>query len=637
MTQPFLRLSASAIIALAALYAATHAFGGFSGDSLIYLGRALADVDPDGVGRDLMFRYDGQSRFSIFPQVAAWLAAHVSLLATAMILVAASSALWFGGLLALARRAAPDRLTACIALVILAPAGYGGFELLRYAETLAIPRPFAEAFVLMALAAYLGGRLWLAGALLVASALFHPIMALAGVATIGLALGAEDRRWLAAPVLAVIALVIAVASGAPLAQRLVTPIDPQWLAALQTRNAYLFPHLWPTSAFALPAVQAATLVLAATRAEGRLRNVLIASLVAGAAGLALAWACGLFEPLLLVVQAQMWRMWWLTAVLAALSLAICAVRLGRSDASDRLALAMLALAWTFWRDMDGLAALFAFAALFLATRPAERRIAISDGVVRIIWIAVALAVVAPALLDLRELRHFAGMFQPDYAPSVMALVLRFLGAPLLFGALALAAFGAPRSPVLSGAPALAAALVAFIFAAWLWNDASSYDRALGRASRQADLERLAPQQQGEILWLSAALEPWVYLHRPNWSAELQGAGGVFSRELATIYADRAEFQIALGLRDESMMRRPLKGAKTFHPALTTANLRPVCARPDAPAYIVAPVRKDAALDPELKAEIWTPPAVRVEAVLAADRVDYPRIDAYAVIDCANLR
>ena len=66
-----------AAIAVAAFL--NHPFGGITGDAKIYIGRALADIDPDNVGRDLMFRLDGQSGFTVFRPLARWLVAHLGL------------------------------------------------------------------------------------------------------------------------------------------------------------------------------------------------------------------------------------------------------------------------------------------------------------------------------------------------------------------------------------------------------------------------------------------------------------------------------------------------------------------------------------------------------------------------------
>src|ERR1700722_15101495 len=50
-----------------ALWALTHAYQGIGGDASIYIGRAPPHLDPGGLGRDLLFTHDGQSRFSLYP------------------------------------------------------------------------------------------------------------------------------------------------------------------------------------------------------------------------------------------------------------------------------------------------------------------------------------------------------------------------------------------------------------------------------------------------------------------------------------------------------------------------------------------------------------------------------------------
>lgn len=622
------------LVALVALYALTHPFAGFTGDAQIYMGRALADLDPTGVGTDVMFRLDGQSRFSIFPALAAWLVAHMPPIDAAMLLVGASGALWCAAAVALARAAAPSRPLAVAAVLVLAPTFYGGFNLLRYAEGLAIPRPFAEAFVLFALAAFVANRRLVAMLCLAVAAAFHPIMALAGVATVALCLCMEDRRWLIAAAALVAAMLAATFAGAPFLDRLRTVIDAEWLDLLKSRNAYLFPHLWPASAWALPAVQAITILVAVRRASPALRRLLLASLIVGAAGVVVALLAGLYEPVLLVMQAQLWRMWWLTAAMAALALGLCALNLGACSARERLSLALLALAWALAQEA-GLYAPLVAALAFALDRLSGLKI--SDEIGRAFWLGAGVAVIAPLAVDLPSLQLFGGLFQPDFAPAMMPLVLKFAGPPLLFGAVALAAFGLPDALAARvwalGAATAALAAVAGMF----WNDASSFDRKIGGGGRQADLERMMPDRAGDVLWLYGSLEPALWLGRPSWSADMQGAGAVFSRELAMTYRDRARAQIDAGLRDETIIKRVPYRPKTFHPAVTRESVAAICGRKDGPASIVAPVSESAALDPALKAKIWTPPAVRVEMLFKGDGVEFPRLDRYAIVGCAGLR
>ncbi|MCC2103475.1 MAG: hypothetical protein KDJ20_05235, partial [Hyphomicrobiales bacterium] len=80
--------SVAAFLTLAAFYALEHPYAGILGDAKIYMGRALADLDAGGVGRDLMYRLDGQSQFSLFTPAARWLVAHLQLAAGSLVIAA---------------------------------------------------------------------------------------------------------------------------------------------------------------------------------------------------------------------------------------------------------------------------------------------------------------------------------------------------------------------------------------------------------------------------------------------------------------------------------------------------------------------------------------------------------------------
>ena len=625
---------AAALLALAAFYALEHPFAGITGDSKIYMGRALADLDPSGVGRDLMFRLDGQSQFSLFTPAARWLVGHLPLALVAASMAAVGGLLWIAGALAFARQTVPGRALIVAAIIFAAPAVYGPYRLLSYAEALAEPRPYAEAFTLFALAAFFGGRLVPALGLLAVAAALHPIMALAGVAAIGLALCVEDRRWLLLALGGAVVLVAAVALDAPMAGRLRVFVDTQWLSLLTDRNGYLFPHLWKADDFILPTVHTVTILLAANRAEGRLRHLLYAGLATGVAGVFIAWVAGAFLPSLLVLQAQTWRMWWLTGFLAAFSLAFCAVRFGTGSARERFALAMLAFAWIM-ASQGPIVFVALGIAYFVLMPPFLSEIAISDRIARYAWLGLAAAVVVPMAVML--VKWFDLPASEGFAPVFTKRLLAVIGDTLLLAAIALAAFGPPSA--LARIPrlvALGCALVAAALGARLWYDPDSYARAIAEARPQTDLEQVTPRD-GEILWLQGSLEPWVWLRRPHWLGDIQGAGIVFSRDLAMAYRERAEALAAAGLDNGGLVRRYANLPKEWLAKLDRKGVAQICARPDAPAYIVAPVARDAALDPALAAKLWRPPALRLETAVSGDKVETTRFDTYAVVDCAQAR
>lgn len=622
---------AAAIVALGALYALEHPFPGIDGDSKIYMGRALADIDASGVGRDLMFRLDGQSQFSLFTPAARWLVAHLPLAISAALIAAIGGLLWFCGAIALTRQAVPGGALAATAVLFAAPAVYGPYRLLFCAETLAEPRPYAEAVTLLALAAFLAGRLVPSLALLAIAAAIHPIMALAGVAAIGLTLCIDDRRWLLLAIVGALALAAAVLLDAPMAGRLRILVDPQWLALLLDRNAYLFPHLWKSEDFVLPAVQGVTILIAANRAEGRLKRLLYAGLAAGLIGVFVAWIAGAFLPSLLLLQAQTWRMWWLTGVFAALSLGMCAVGAAKGGARDKFALAMVAFAWTM-ASQGPIVFVALGIAIFVSMPRFSREIAISQKTATYTWLCLAAAVVIPALVMLFKWLELPG--QADYAPAFTKRMLAVLGDAILLGAIALTAFGWPKPlPRISQVAALALSLVVAIVGARLWFDPDSYAREVAEARVQSDLVQMTPRD-GEILWLQGSIEPWLWLRRPHWLGGIQGAGIVFSRDLAMLYRERAEALGAAGLDDGGLIRRYAGLPKAWSMNPNARGVAQICARQDAPAYILAPVARDTTLDPALRAKLWAPPAVRVEIGVVGDSVQTTRFEAYAIIDCA---
>ena len=626
--------SLAAFLALAAFYALEHPYAGILGDSKIYMGRALADIDASGVGRDLMFRLDGQSQFSLFTPAARWLVAHLQLATGAMVIAAFGGVLWFAGAFAFARQALAGR-AAIIALVIFAaPAVYGPDGLLSYAEMLAEPRPYAEAITLFALAAYVARQTILSFALLAVAAALHPIMALAGVAAIGLALCVEDRRWLIAAGAACVIFAIGVVVDAPIAGRLRVLIDPTWLELLKNRNAYLFPSFYDADDLILPIVRGATILLAASYAEGRLRTILITGLVASALGIALAWFAGAEVPSVLLLQMQTWRMWWLTGFLAAFSLGYCAVRLGQGAARDKFVLAMLALAWTM--SSQGTIVLAALVvAVFVAVPKFSSGVTITQKIANYTWLMLAVAVVLPAGVMLVRWMAYPATegFEPVFTKRLNALV----GDTMLLGAIALAAFGLPAAFArIPQAVALAGAACLIVFATRLWFDPDSYAREIARAQVQVDLARMTPRD-GEILWLKGSFEPWAWLRRPHWLGDIQGAGIVFSRDIGMIYKERADALTSAGLDNGALVRRYAKLPKNWLMTPAPEGVRKICARADAPAYIVAPTAREAALDPALRAKIWTAPALRVEMSAVGDKVDTAQIQTYAVMDCATNR
>ena len=608
------------------VFALCRPFQGVAGDGIIYLTRALADLDPDGVGHDMMFVYDGQSGFSIFRFVAAGLVAALGPAGAAALLAVVDGLAWLGGLTVLARGLAGRRSAWLVPFVVAAlPLGYGAFDLLQAGETLATPRPLAEALVLLALAACLHRRRALAAGCLALAAALHPIMALAGVA-VAPVLVVRLRSLLVAICVGVLAVVAATALHLPLFDRATTIVDPAWQALLVERHPYLFPTLWPLDTFARTILSVATIYIAGRFASGPPKRLLLGAALVGPLGILASAIFGDGMSVLLVEQMQLWRLEWLTSTIGAASLALCVLHLWPRGHFARLALALLCLGWTLDPDRAVAAAAGALAVLLVEL---DRRAAFRvDARVT----SLLLALLASALVGVKgaQLVDLAGSGAAAAHPVLAALSnVHAVAVPVL--AIAMLTVGRGRTP----RPALAATLLlAALGLGLFWDARSPRQRALEERAPVDTLLALVAAYPGAVLWPGGA-EPWYLLGRPSWAYQVQGAGGVFSRRLTFLFHDRMTALVAAGLAPATVLA-PFKPAQTFaSPQLTQGGVAAICARADAPAWIVMPLPPGLSPPAGVVAHAWRPPWPSPTVRLVDGAPVWQDIQGYTVLACAE--
>lgn len=248
------------------IFVLSRPYPGIVQDAYIYMGRAIADLDPNGVGRDLMFVYDGQFGFSQFRPVADAMVWWFGLAAAAKLRAILAAFAWFFSVRAFLRQYA----SGAVIFTVLLPSAYGATSpSFGFAELIAIPRPFAEALVQAGLAALAVRRNAVATVSMVVAALVHPIMAMAGVGVLAIVLSLEDKRWFWACAFVGAALIVAGALGAPFLDRLFTVVDPSLKSFHEQRSTFSFPSLWPAKSFPPLIVQATTIAIAAHFQQGR--------------------------------------------------------------------------------------------------------------------------------------------------------------------------------------------------------------------------------------------------------------------------------------------------------------------------------------------------------------------------------
>ncbi len=318
------------------------------------------------------------------------------------------------------------------------------------------------------------------------------------------------------------------------------------------------------------------------------------------------------------------------ALAGAMALGVCAVELWRRGPSGRMILALLALCWSFNTQL-GVAAPAAILALSLHFGANRFAATIKPQYVPAAWI---FTVVVATIWNVRLLAyplHFAMAAPAGYGDLDFTLVRGLLAFPLC----ALAAYFAivkPRiGPLLSGgcAALLLAALV------WFWDPRPPAQRMMEETRAPLGLMRLIDQRQGEVLWIDGRAEAWVVLGRPQWASPLQGGPIVFSSTLAAEWRSRTQFLMDLRLADQKSFA-PWSAPRSADQArLSQDGVRRLCAREDAPAWIIAPIEHGKEPPAGIEMNPWRLPAPQFQSIKGDGTYVWRRIDAFGVIPCAG--
>jgi hypothetical protein len=616
----------------AALWALTHPYQGIVGDASVYVGRALADLDPEGLGRDLLFAHDGQSQFSLYPRLVRTLVTFWGTDRAALTLVLSSIALWIGALAVLARRFVTwQRVWIIVAIVAVLPVNYGAPLRFGFSEMLAVPRPMAEALVLLALAAFLTSRNLLTFAILALATLVHPLMALAGWAAVGLALALEDRRWWIAGAMGVIALALAAWLGVPLLDRLFEAMAPDLKAFAASRSPLLFPTHWPHEFLGPIFAQAASIAIAASLWHGRHRRLLIAAISVGLLGIAVQALFGDLLSSLLVIQAQFWRTAWLMAAIGGFALALCTFELWTRGPVERVVLAFLAMTWMAG-DLPIAAGSLAAIALLLHFTRDRLNWPMTSLSVRLIWtVTCLLALYANANYFLAYAQFLPQVPAESGQGFSYVWNKRYIAFPI--GALVLALMLRERRSGLIWACRATAALVLAVAAAVFWDGRTPFQHVVDEGVHPPELMRAIAARPGDVLWIGGLGEAWLLTGRPQWASRQQGVANVFSRELTTAWRERMTF-----LRDEGLAERDVFGSELIAssadlPHLSTAGMARLCARADAPAWVVAPLESGANPLADRTGEIWHAPQPMFKMTDEGDAYAWHRIVDFLVLPC----
>ncbi len=631
---------------LVPVLALARPYGGLIKDARIYIGRGLADRDPAGLGRDLLFANDPQTGFSALAQVVRGLLTVMPAGQASLLLVSVGLLLWLCAAVAVARvltsvtssRTANDRLVWATVVAILAlPSAYGAFDLFGYAEANATPRIFAEAAVLASFAAALAGRRSASLAFLVLAGAIHPLMALPGLAVGACLLVLDDRRWLALLAGLGAAVLAAAFSRVPLLDRMFIAMDPTWTDIMRSSRSYLFPTAWPSDTYGRIAVQAAAAIIAGRFAPARARALLWSVVVVAVGGLLASLIFGDLIISVLIAQLQLWRALWPLAVLGNAGLVLAVVGLWRAGAAERIASAVLIMAWTA-AATPALAILLAVTALGLPALVHRSGITVPRQAPRIAFFAALIlvlinfGVIGVALVSLFSSLHGWGGEAPwSYVVASGAFGYGAVAAALV-AAIAPPRLFAGRGPVLAGCGILALLCGA---AAVTYDGRTSQLRMIERRDGSAGLADALGPGGGSIVWIDEESESWFLARRAAFFSEIQGGPILFSRDLALSWIARRRYLVGLGLVREAdfgpWSSPPGAGADEIK--LTPDSLLRLCSAPDRPAALVAPGEQLAAVPPGLTASLWSPPSPFRRLVTDGDDLRWRTFDVFTVVRC----
>ncbi|CAN5268331.1 hypothetical protein BH09PSE2_BH09PSE2_04860 [soil metagenome] len=617
--------------ALLCLWLFAHPYAGVIHDARLYVGRALADLDPKGLGTDLLFSNDGQSGFTLYrPLIRSGVIAFgpggAALLATLVNLC-----LWFGAAAALLSRFSRGRMLAAalVAVAVLDPA-YGGFDVFRYGEAFASPRPLAEAAVIAAMTCLAMRRDWLAAGFVVVAGVLHPVMALPGVMIVFIVFAARTPRLWFLPLVGAAALSLAAAFKLPLADRLFTTVDPEWMKVLLARTPYLFATWWRPGDWGRLFVQAAVVGLCLAGSTGRLRTLLTAVLVTAAIGVAATLVlCDGFGDLL-GLQLQPWRALWPMAVLANAALPLVALALWRRGSAGRTALGLLLMAWLVCEyGWGGLASSFACLVgivLILRRYPPPPP-----------WLAQAVLVLAGPTAAIEFGQSIMVVVEtlkpglPDGVRVSMLQMWRSGALPALSVLSAGAAAWIMRDRLVGLRHLAPLAVVAALAELLLLDDRPTTQRRVERGRPDAVLNAAIGPTPGSLLWVGGDAQPWLLARRGAWANSIQGASVVFSRPLAMAWEDRIRRIIGVGFATEAD-RSPFTPAKHFARGMAREGAIKVCGWPDAPAALLITGHR-----PIPEASYWRPDPPETRLGYNGKRFAWSIIGEYTVVRCDRLR
>lgn len=548
-------------ILLLALWFLGHPYRGLLGDGVLYAVQALAHLHPETYGKDLFFLYGSQDDFTLFSPIYAAFIRLFGLGGAMLAILLAGNVLWFSSSMLLASRLLrgfPFWLGLVLVIAMSRSYSYGNLSL-EYAEPYLSPRLIAEGLTLLSLTLVLRGKWFASLAALAAALAIHPLMALAGVAFVGLYF-ACDRPKVALVFGALASTVVLLLGWMDVSpfSRLFATMDAEWFQLAVARASYDFWDGWRYAEWGNPTLLAFTLLAAASgTANGLVRRVFLLPLVIGVAALLLFWlGTSVFHNVLLI-QLQTWRWLWLTQLFSYLAAAWLVGEFWQRDRASRLLLLGFITAWLTLDSIGGLLAVLV-CGLFIWHAHRGKAIVIPDGLATLLYV-----------LPFPAAAWWLANVWLEATSSALALMKTPGSLAFEFGLLRLMRFLSVGGGVISVLIFLAvwrysadhrksvhlAAVAGVVFLLMLslafWDQQSDRSRFFAQQALRDSMpsfSRVVPVG-AVVYWEDDVQMTWFGLGRASYASLTQTVGLIFNRQTAIEGKRRVDRLAALGVKD----------------------------------------------------------------------------------------
>jgi len=568
---------------IAALWLLAHPYTGIRHDGRLYLGQALARLDPETFSHDLFFAFGSQDRFTLFSPLYALAVNALGVPLAAQLLLLASQLAFLVSAMLLARRLFPGMLAwLALAAVAAFPGGYGPRAILAYGEPFLTARSFAEPLVLLGLWLLLANRTLRAAGCIVVAGLLHPLLAAPAALAAWIFLALADRRWwwagLAGLVLPLLALV-----GLEPFSRLFLTYDPAWRSIVKSGLAFIFPSTWSVQDWVNLGFDASVVLLATRVADAAAGRMFWA--LAGATGfgvLASFVGADLLSNVLLA-SAQLWRSAWLLHLAALLALPAVLVWLWHAGDNGRAAAALLLAAFFCLRHAAAAIVIAAALGFALAvTRPP----ALQAGMLRLV-LGVAALLSCLGMVD--QLSLILTQHRVMQLLDARRLAEKFVVYPVWLAI----GFGALLWTVrrARGWPVLPVVLVSFalVGGAMLADRRLAWNRFVEEGGTAPDFLRVVGRRE-QVYWRDELVGVWLMLGRPSYYSAAQSSALTFDRAAALESRQRRSALADLHRQEEMCEVLAEATGRQDSCVIEPAVLRRTCAGASGLAHIVLPQR-----------------------------------------------